>query len=159
MFAVAAVGCADADRPFLESHSPIATGKAKLIVYRKSSVVTIGQDVDVKLDGKPICAISNGTAFVRQIDKGRHKISADTMLTPGVSIVPFTASEGNSVYVRIDVNGGRIARGFIPVYGLFNQFTEAGLYAGSGRGNVFTVDLVAEPEAREELKEMAEAKC
>jgi len=153
--AAALAGCAGGDKPFLPPDPPVAAGKALLVVYR--TPVGVG-DVDVTVDGKAACVVASGSAFARQLDAGKHTLTADS-LSPGLSVLKFDAAQGQTVFVRIAANGGRLVRGFIPVYGWVNSFVEAEKNKGKPHGNVFSLDLTTAPTAYEDLKGTSDAGC
>jgi hypothetical protein len=147
-------GCASDEKPFLAPSS--SGGLAWLVVYRPG--VGIGE-ADIAVDGAASCALPGGSAFARQVKAGRHAVTADNSLAPGLSVLKFDVLDGQTTYVRVAANRGRIARSFIPIYGWVNSFVEAEQNKGKPHGNLFGLDLTAEAAAREEIVGTDEIAC
>ena len=129
---------------------------SQLIVFR--SGIGIG-DVDIAIDSNIKCTLSSGSAFNIPINSGEHSIKADNSLSPGLSILMFSTLDGKTEFISIAANKGRIARGFIPIYGWFNSFVEANMNKNTPHSNLFSIEEVDEQTATKELQGLTSTKC
>lgn len=148
------LACADGGNRFLAP--PTTDGTAWLVVYR--SGLGIGE-ADIIVDGTVRCALPSGSVFVRPLQAGRHTITGDTPYSPGLSVLKFDARPGQTTYIKVAVNRGRIARGFIPIYGWVNSFVEAEQNRGKPGGNLFSLDQVSEAAARDDMDGDVDTVC
>jgi len=156
--ATAALGACAAPGPaFVKPTAAVPDGQARLFVFNTGSALTHHQSV-VSLDGQTICFLAGDEVMVRDIPPGQHKLSVDTPMSPGVSVLPFTAEPGKPVYIEAAKNGRAMA-----AVGLFGVFGVLGSMAASDhetpRGGALVLEQAQEEPATKTMASMAACAC
>lgn len=151
-------GCASPTTgPYAEVATPIPDGMARLVIYRVDHLQGAMMDVDIGLDNVVVCHIPQSSVITREVNIGRHAVSADISTAAGTSVLNVTLGNGETKYVRVGPNPSRIGRAFIPIYGLFGQFIEAN--TETTRGGWFGIDEPTPDGARAEMRGYGRANC
>jgi hypothetical protein len=129
---------------------------ALLVIYRPGSGIG---EASIAIDnGKP-CGLGGNGLIVQAVKPGRHTVTADNSMSPGLSVLKMNATAGQTLFVRVAMNKGRLARGLIPIYGWVNSFVEAEQNRGKPHGNLFSLDQMPEAEAVRGLEGSEEINC
>lgn len=107
-------GCGGPNGPTyasLEKHK-LSSGKAELVVYHPNGEFTgsvpLGSGPDVKVNGKTVCSLPNGSFFVTSVAPGDTSVSSTKALAIGTSTLNITAKPNNRYFIRVTWNGASV---------------------------------------------------
>lgn len=112
--------------------------KTQIVVYRPDSYYDMTQPFWVEDNGKEFCSLHNDSYFVKTVDAGNHYLTSSRFMAVGTSKINVTVKPHETVYVKMEVNGGKAISGLLG--GLLAGAFEEGVSSNAGPVYLGSVD-------------------
>lgn len=114
---------------------------AKIVVYRPSTFINFTARFWVEVNGIEVCKLHNGAFLVSDVQPGKINIASSNFGSVGTSRITLTAKAGETVYVKMEMNGQRATTGMLG--GILGQATDEVIAENAGPVYLGTVNADA----------------
>jgi len=116
----------------------------QIVVYRPSDFINFSSRFWIEDNGTEFCRLHNAAFVVHQVEPGKHTLSSSNWGSVGTSRISFDVKLGETVYVKMDMNGERALTGAIG-----GMIANAGDEAISSNGPVYLGNVTREKALHE----------
>lgn len=114
-------GCA-ANGPAYSSVAQPKADTVKIVVYRPDAFLNFTARFWVEVNGVEICKLHNGSYLTYDAQPGKINIASSNFGSFGTSRLTVNAKAGQTIYVKMEMNGGRAFSGMAG--GMLGQATD-----------------------------------
>lgn len=107
-----------------------STGTSKIVIYREANFINGGARYWVELNGVEVCKLHQASFLIHDVHPGIVNVAASNFGSLGTSRMTVEVKPGQTVYVKMAVNGSRATVGVLG--GLIASAAEEGIENNSG---------------------------
>lgn len=131
--------------------SGIDQGKTQIVVYRSSALASFSARFWIEDNGNEFCKLHNSAFTTHQTEPGKHTLGSSNFGSIGTSKITFDIKKGQTIYVKMEVNGQRTLTG--TVGGILGQTVDNQI--SENAGPVY-LGLVSRETAQAELQGLSQ---
>lgn len=108
-----------ASGPTYSGYTQLILNRSQIVVYRPSNFLSFSARFWLEDNGNEFCKLHNAAFVVHPVEPGKHTLGSSNFGSVGTSKITVDVRPGQTVYVKMEVNGQRTFTGAIG--GMFGQ--------------------------------------
>lgn len=125
--------------------------QTQIVVYRPSGFMSFSARFWIEDNGNEYCKLHNAAFVVHPTDPGKHTLGSSNFGSIGTSKITFDVKPGQTIYVKMEVNGQRTLTG--TVGGILGQTVDNQI--SENAGPVY-LGIVSKETAQAELQGLSQ---
>lgn len=112
------------------TYSGIEHGKTQIVIYRPSALASFSARFWIEVNGNEFCKLHNAAFVIHPAEPGKITLGSSNFGSMGTSKITFDLRQGQTIFVKMEVNGQRTLTG--AVGGIIGQTIDGEISENAG---------------------------